>query len=58
MYEEMTDSLKECSEDKTTKIVVITGTGEFFTAGNDIQSLIEAFQNKTAVFDMGFACVC
>ena len=55
MYEEMTSSLYESNEDKTTKIIVIRGTGDFFTAGNDIASLFEAYQKKTAMLDMGFA---
>ncbi|XP_035703331.1 enoyl-CoA delta isomerase 2 isoform X2 [Folsomia candida] len=55
MYQEMTKSLYESNDDKATKIVVIRGTGDFFTAGNDIASLFEAYQKKTAVKDMGFS---
>jgi len=55
MYSDLTSNLAQASSDSTTKVVVITGTGDFFTAGNDIASLFEAYQKKTAVFDMGFA---
>lgn len=55
MYEEMTKTLYDSNEDKETKIVVIRGTGDFFTAGNDIASLFEAYQKKIGIMDMGFA---
>ena len=51
----MTKSLYESNDDKSTKIIVIRGTGDFFTAGNDIASLFEAFQKKTAIEDYGFS---
>lgn len=55
MYEEMTSSINESNDSTVTKIIVMKGTGDFYTAGNDIMSLAESYQNKVAVLNMGFA---
>ncbi|XP_035712914.1 enoyl-CoA delta isomerase 3, peroxisomal isoform X2 [Folsomia candida] len=52
MFQEMTKSLYDSNDDKTTKIIVIRGTGNFFTAGNDLSSLFEDCQKKTTVNEL------
>ncbi|EDV97441.1 enoyl-CoA delta isomerase 2 [Drosophila grimshawi] len=40
-YKEMTRVLSEVNEDETVSIVVFTGVGDFFTAGNDLSQGME-----------------
>lgn len=36
MYRKVTDILKEVSEDDSISVVVLTGTGDFYSSGNDL----------------------
>lgn len=39
MYRKVTDILKEVSEDDNISVVVLTGTGDFYSSGNDLTSV-------------------
>ena len=38
MYKTITTSLKELSSDSTVKVILITGSGDYFSAGNDLSN--------------------
>lgn len=45
MYRSITDALTEANSDDSTKVVVLTGTGDYFCSGNDLGN----FANVTDV---------
>ncbi|BFT30480.1 enoyl-CoA hydratase [Alteromonas sp. D210916BOD_24] len=54
MYQDMADALYDIKDDGNTKVVIIKGAGDCFTAGNDISDFAEQPQNaqvsETAAF--------
>ena len=41
MYLEIIDALKEAEEDKTVKVAVLTGVGDFYCSGNDLSNFTQ-----------------
>lgn len=48
MYRSITDALTEANSDDSTKIVVMTGTGDYFCSGNDLGNLTNVTDVKAA----------
>uniref|UniRef100_A0A0N4ZA58 ACB domain-containing protein n=1 Tax=Parastrongyloides trichosuri TaxID=131310 RepID=A0A0N4ZA58_PARTI len=54
MYDAIGNALRESNDDKSTSVTVITGTGDFFSAGNDMANFsgvhtVEEIKKKAAV---------
>ena len=47
LAKELSDAAQQCSLDSSVKVVVITGSGRFFSAGGDVKSMAE-FGDKVA----------
>ena len=45
MYQALTEAVKSADGDASTNIVVLTGKGEYYTAGNDMKDF-EAMKNR------------
>ncbi len=45
MYRSLTKAIQESDSDDGTKIIVVTGKGEYYTAGNDMKDM-EAIINQ------------
>jgi len=44
MYRSMTQAIRDSDTDDSTNIIVLTGKGEYYTAGNDMKD-VEAIKN-------------
>ncbi|MCD8513554.1 MAG: enoyl-CoA hydratase-related protein [Nitrincola sp.] len=55
MYQTLTDSLKEAEKDDTVRVVVLSGAGSDFSAGNDIHDFVSAISDPQKIrIPLGF----
>ena len=48
MYEDIPKALKEADENSSIVLVAITGSGEFFSSGNDLSNYLKPTDNPEA----------
>ncbi|KAG7168570.1 Enoyl-CoA delta isomerase 2-like 1 [Homarus americanus] len=53
LYTGIVQSLEEAAADPNTLIVVMTGTGDYFTSGNDLSALLEGVRGSTSAETSG-----
>lgn len=46
MYLDLTDTFKSANGDKSIKAIVLTGTGDYYSSGNDLSNLTAALQHE------------
>lgn len=46
MYSYMTETFEQINSDKSHRAIVLTGTGDYYSSGNDLTNFIHALKNK------------